>query len=208
MKTFVGFCLCALLAVPPVLAQVEVTDGIYLSTPAGDRCTNAEFLEHITVQLIAACPSHTSIWALEGGVAWEGGTNTALTITWSNACLTDPSPPDVDFFPLLGSFCPPLATSAQTVLGVIDIFYLEPPNSPLYFHLVGARPSSIGVDLPAYLADELFGPVLPLTPLPTGSSYDFAINPVECLATQPVTFTCLPVADTKLTWGAVKSLYR
>ncbi len=194
----------SLLASSASAQDIEITDGIYLSTPAGERCVHATYLEHVTMDVVIVCPAYPGFRGMEIGLEMTGRGNTALIPTVPDLVWDPPVDDDPAFYGVSWAIASPIPTSTWFVPMSFDIFYLD--SGPITFRIAAMRPSSIPEPLPAYVGDP-GDALVPLNPLPTGAGYDFAINADDCQL-GPATYTCVPIADEALSWGAVKSLYR
>jgi hypothetical protein len=208
MKSAIPFLLLASLAAGPTAGQdVAVNDRVFLTTPEGGICPTAQFLQHVTMQIVLACPSYLLIQGFELGLEIENQFNTTFTATFpmpivdSGPCF----PPYVpEFWQVIVGYPFPVPAADTVVLATVDIFYLD--HDPLYFRLTGSRPSSVGGEVPAYLAQPGWV-VLPMTPYPTAEDWDFAVN-AGCTTLAPTDLPCGSVPVETASWGAVKSLYR
>ncbi|MFH2053723.1 MAG: hypothetical protein ABIK96_14785 [bacterium] len=195
----------------PALGQGEViNDHICLVTEDYSQCTDAQFLDHVTVNVIMFCPSYPFINALELGLEVEGMVNTTIAASFPVFVFRDcfPRPSDPGTFDIMAGYSSPLDAADAVHLASLDVFYLD--TQPLYFRMTAPVPSSVGGDRPAYLAEPGFI-VIPLTPLHhDAEGWDFAINDPFCndVVLPQQAFTCGPLPATTSSWGAVKSLYR
>lgn len=207
MKSAIPFLMLASLAAGPAAGQdVAVNDRVFLRTPDGSICATAEYLQHVTMEIVLACASYSLVQGFELGLRIDNKFNTTLVPTFPMS-FPDPGvppPPVPEFWQVIVGYPYPIPTTAAVVVATVDIFYLD--TEPLYFHQTASSPSSVGGTLPAYLAQPGWV-VLPMTPLPTGEDWDFAVN-AGCTTPAPASFSCAAVPDASLSWGAVKSLYR
>ncbi|MBU2501679.1 hypothetical protein KJ682_10160 [bacterium] len=195
----------------PALGQGEViNDHIGLFADGYIQCTDAQFLDHVTVNVYMFCPSYPFINALELGLEVEGLVNTIIAASFPVPAFGDclPRPTDPGSFDILAGYSSPLDAADAVHLASLDVFYLD--TQPLYIRMTAHVPSSVGGDRPAYLAEPGFI-VIPLTPLRSSpEDWDFAINDPFCndVVLPQQAFTCGPLPATTSSWGAVKSLYR
>ncbi|MGD9548584.1 MAG: hypothetical protein AB7V45_13725 [Candidatus Krumholzibacteriia bacterium] len=208
---FLLLALAAAVCPCPTFGQGEViNDYIGLFTDDTYQCQDAQFLDHVTVNVIMFCPSYPFIYALELGLEVEGLVNTTVAASFPVPAFGEciPRPSDPGSFDIMAGYSSPLDAVDAVQLASLDVFYLD--LQPLYFRMTATVPSSVEGDRPAYLAEPGFI-VIPLTPLHhDGEDWDFAINDPFCTdVTLPQqAFTCGPLPATVSSWGAVKSLYR
>ncbi len=209
MTSRIALVLAFLMAAFPASGQDTVNDGIMLLTSDYTQCTAAFAFEHVTIQVLLACPSYPFIKGFEFGLDIDNQVNSQLTATLAEpGVVTDLEDPGPGAFNMIAHFDEPMPAADEMLLANIDVFFGD--INPLYFHLRNSVPSSLGDGLPAYYADP--GPVtMPLEPLINCNGWNFAINPFDdcciTLAKAAGSF-CGPLADENLSWGAVKSLYR
>ena len=194
----------------PAWSQDELlNDRILLRTLDGGICVTAEFLQHVTMEIVLACASYSLVQGFELGLRIDNMFLSTLTATFPMP-VPDPGvppPPVPEFWQVLVGYPYPIPTAADTfVVATVDIFYLD--TEPLYFHQTAYSPLERGRDIPGLPGAIPAWVVQPMTPSTrTGEDWDFAVN-AGCTTPAPASFSCGAVPDESLSWGAVKSLYR
>lgn len=170
--------------------------GLYFDTNADVVCTTAAFIDHVPAYFILTNPTLPQIRGFEVGMNVVNRVNSSITITYpvSATDVGAAGTGGVDFNYIVG-YATPMGTSAATILGTLDIFFLD--TAQLDFILGPAAPSSDPTgEHPMVVKDDF-------SLMAIDTSNEPGMPAAQINAPQ-----CMVVDNEDASFGAVKALFR
>ncbi len=194
MKMLVALALIGLLATSAFAGLDPDPDmlGLYFDTEGMVVCTQANFIDHVPAYILYTNPTIASTRGFECGITVNGRTNTSITVTYPLPA-TDVGAQDGNTFNYITGYSTPMPTAPVTVMGTLDIFYLD--TNPLDFVLGPATPSSDPAGMyPMVMLDDF-------SLMTVGTSTNGEVS-------AQLNGSCTVVDNEDASFGAVKALFR